>query len=476
MAHDRRSRRSVPRTEIVTEVMEHVEALKIEIECRWDTQSPTDLLHKKWKLPPKLSPAQRLIPDVLSMIFIQCLPDTTKCSSYPRPSRHHAPLVLGRICRAWRDSALSTPRLWSCLKISNQWKCSVGVQEWLRRSGTHPLSISWYGEDGDLSNPLENGRAIRALVAQSHRWENIQVRDSGHILERFLVPISFSVPTLKTLILEAPLNDPWEGTVGAQLSNAPKLRRLLLSGRLDVHFHGGMAQQLRELVIVRESYDKDSYSLERIANILASCPSLESGEFYVEGNGDMLTDTDIIAPSLQSLSLDIPWKSYVTDIGPFLSRLTLPALKDLTLSPWGVFTPWLPQLRSLIERSQTSLASLSLVGTFGIEEYSSSLLDCLRMSPKLRQLSLETMSTGDSLMHALTSPPKGYPGAHDLCPRLRNLVIRHDRPSKAAATAMLVSRRHHPLKYVRLSRCGLKPLDDAQLAKCTKRGLKLIVE
>lgn len=61
------------------------------------------------------SPALRLPPELLSEIFLECLPEGIpylKCSGYWR-SKHEAPVKLGRICRAWRQTALSTPQLWS---------------------------------------------------------------------------------------------------------------------------------------------------------------------------------------------------------------------------------------------------------------------------------------------------------------------------------------------------------------------------
>jgi hypothetical protein len=54
-----------------------------------------------------ISPVRRIPSEVISEIFIHCLPLT---SSFYRPE--DAPLVLGRVCRAWRSIAFSTPKLW----------------------------------------------------------------------------------------------------------------------------------------------------------------------------------------------------------------------------------------------------------------------------------------------------------------------------------------------------------------------------
>ncbi|KAJ7194315.1 hypothetical protein GGX14DRAFT_378075, partial [Mycena pura] len=51
-----------------------------------------------------------LLSEILAHIFVYCLPH-----GRIRPSPRTAPLVLGQICRRWRDVALSTGRLWSSL-------------------------------------------------------------------------------------------------------------------------------------------------------------------------------------------------------------------------------------------------------------------------------------------------------------------------------------------------------------------------
>ncbi|KAF9447525.1 hypothetical protein P691DRAFT_649108, partial [Macrolepiota fuliginosa MF-IS2] len=60
-----------------------------------------------------ISPARRLLPEILQEIFFHCLPtahNTTMSAKEP-------PLVLGRVCSRWRQIAYSTPRLWSSIHI-----------------------------------------------------------------------------------------------------------------------------------------------------------------------------------------------------------------------------------------------------------------------------------------------------------------------------------------------------------------------
>ncbi|KAJ7762607.1 hypothetical protein B0H16DRAFT_1263925, partial [Mycena metata] len=52
-------------------------------------------------------PVLTLPVEITTEIFVRCLP---RYSAYP--SGNVAPMLLGRICRQWRNIACSTPRLW----------------------------------------------------------------------------------------------------------------------------------------------------------------------------------------------------------------------------------------------------------------------------------------------------------------------------------------------------------------------------
>ncbi|KAF9009879.1 hypothetical protein BDQ17DRAFT_987110 [Cyathus striatus] len=109
-----------------------------------------------------LSPARQLPQDVLQEIFVACLPTDRN----PSMSALEAPMLLTRICSAWRQIAFATPQLWARIHIvlpitiisnsedkSKEDELKVtsklqererGVKEWLARSGACPLSISIY--------------------------------------------------------------------------------------------------------------------------------------------------------------------------------------------------------------------------------------------------------------------------------------------------------------------------------------------
>ncbi|KAJ7661071.1 hypothetical protein B0H17DRAFT_1212358 [Mycena rosella] len=61
-----------------------------------------------------ISPARCLPRDIMEEIFLACLPTHRNAVM----SAKEAPLVLARICSAWREIALSTPALWALLRLS----------------------------------------------------------------------------------------------------------------------------------------------------------------------------------------------------------------------------------------------------------------------------------------------------------------------------------------------------------------------
>ncbi|KAK1221276.1 hypothetical protein PQX77_015936 [Marasmius sp. AFHP31] len=94
------------------------------------------------------APFRRLPADIWGEIFIHCLP-TNKLNVALCAAKEH-PLLLTTICRAWREVALNTPRLWSALHVhvpgthpNPTFPARLrGIKSWLDRSGSRPLTLS----------------------------------------------------------------------------------------------------------------------------------------------------------------------------------------------------------------------------------------------------------------------------------------------------------------------------------------------
>ncbi|KAG1868302.1 hypothetical protein DFJ58DRAFT_911450 [Suillus subalutaceus] len=96
------------------------------------------------------SPISRLPTEILSEIFLYCLPD----DEYLTYASGQAPMLLTRICRQWREVAVGLPMLWCRLQLEfwyedwqrtfrhDDWQTrAFGYDSWLKRSAGCPLSL-----------------------------------------------------------------------------------------------------------------------------------------------------------------------------------------------------------------------------------------------------------------------------------------------------------------------------------------------
>ena len=94
-----------------------------------------------------ISFARRIPPEVLGEIFYHCLPKTP----YIIPKGNESPMVLTRVCRRWRNVAISTPHLWSSLsihleKIARDPCYRRGCETWLARAKSVPLFLRAFND------------------------------------------------------------------------------------------------------------------------------------------------------------------------------------------------------------------------------------------------------------------------------------------------------------------------------------------
>ncbi|KII84442.1 hypothetical protein PLICRDRAFT_365676 [Plicaturopsis crispa FD-325 SS-3] len=143
-----------------------------------------------------LSPCRQLPDEVLSTIFIYCLPSSVQ------PSTNRAPLLLTRICRRWRIVALSTPQLWQSITFSCHTSLHpTEVDKWLSRAGCLPLSMAMYLPDARCQAAEEQLKPFANMViSRSSRWQTLHLMGSvfGAGLDAS-GGISFAFPRLQHL-------------------------------------------------------------------------------------------------------------------------------------------------------------------------------------------------------------------------------------------------------------------------------------
>ncbi|KAJ7174041.1 hypothetical protein C8R43DRAFT_914646, partial [Mycena crocata] len=89
-----------------------------------------------------LDPVTRLPFDISSDIFLTCLTDV------PAPNKHEAPLLFLNVCRSWSNIAISTPALWTTVRV--QCPRRPDFQEllelWFLRARARSLRLSLHSD------------------------------------------------------------------------------------------------------------------------------------------------------------------------------------------------------------------------------------------------------------------------------------------------------------------------------------------
>ncbi|KIK66577.1 hypothetical protein GYMLUDRAFT_37736 [Collybiopsis luxurians FD-317 M1] len=314
-----------------------------------------------------VSPIRRLPLEILSEIFVHCLPK----KKFIRPSPHEPPLLLTQICRRWRDVAISTSKLWSSILITVTERCHPDislVQTFMDRSAMHPLSfrINESLADADFTGSLHS--EVFGLLWASHvRWKDIQLdyRD-WRMPESSLAKIVQTPPSLETLSLHREYWDSEALDPLRRLSHAPHLRKISWSGVLKGYPNPADIMPLESLQKLsldhtltkadfmqnlRRSTQLVSCTLSvylaspigvdpDAANVRLTFPNLKSFDITTDAADEQIFDV-LELPSLETLRI-----SNLIDLGRTESRFwSLSAFKELHL------------------RSRFSLNELDLSGT-----------------------------------------------------------------------------------------------------------------
>ncbi|KAJ7181025.1 hypothetical protein C8R46DRAFT_1187263 [Mycena filopes] len=302
-----------------------------------------------------ISPFRRLPLDVIQEIFVACLPTHRNCVM----SALEAPVLLGRICSAWRIISLGTPQLWARLHIVEPsrslapWSSDSGpafegklaqrletTKIWLGRSGQCPLSISLQGAHDppplpDVDLPANTHLFMDVIISVPPRWEDITLVASSSALEMLSGLTEHDAPILRKFEMSASSGSQ-NGPTTCALLGAPRLK--------DFTFSAGATQNFRELPVrwgnlthlSAAGFGDGSFSSLGVFELLAKCSQLRECRLYLSQSHGLSSPPDgsasssIQLPFLHSFhisSFDIP----VDDIRNIFRRLSLPKLRHLDI-------------------------------------------------------------------------------------------------------------------------------------------------
>jgi hypothetical protein len=292
-----------------------------------------------------LSPARRLLPDVLREIFYHCLPDDRN----PTLSATEAPVLLTRVCSIWRAVALTSPLIWARLHISlpgnpclspgfesrlssaaiakryqvfskaMELRC-LAVKDWLTRAGTCPLSISLSYPMGlieaaddsvddreayDVTEPL-----FQQILPFSQRWKHVELSMPFSIYKKLETLISGdALPLLNSLRGNMSLDDigfehPDSDPVPVRFLEAPNLQRLSLNSRQlsqKIIMFPPIWGQLIDLRIQSTITDVDFFNIIKLCHNLVTC---QVDNMQVPWSSPYVPQTEVVIPTLQMIRIN----------------------------------------------------------------------------------------------------------------------------------------------------------------------------
>jgi hypothetical protein len=145
-------------------------------------------------------------PEIASHIFIQYAPPSV---CYDKEDRS-TPLLLGAVCRKWRQLAWATPQLWSSLVVELTGPREHSLQlitEWLERSASLPLTIRF---DDHSNHVYDSSEVANILNKHSARWYDMHLdipayhlhylcgSSQGNILRRLVLRHSTKFPVRRS--------------------------------------------------------------------------------------------------------------------------------------------------------------------------------------------------------------------------------------------------------------------------------------
>ncbi|KAJ7645283.1 hypothetical protein B0H17DRAFT_1104346 [Mycena rosella] len=238
--------------------------------------------------------------EITQEIFVQCLdgPDG-------RPIKADSmamPLVLTRVCGAWREIALNLPRLWCCLKLafnnSDPQPPPALVDAWLGRGGSTPLimDVEYVPSAPEASSSLPPLLHDILRHFSSLRWKEMA----------FSLPFSFftsefgatmDLPVLRSLTLgvcESTIAFP-RSTITA-FRNAPSLR----SVHLDFAF---LPSSIKLPWGQLTHFSADGYPPNACYTVLRSAPNLVKCTFRDISESSLASLPELHLEYLEDLTL-----------------------------------------------------------------------------------------------------------------------------------------------------------------------------
>ncbi|KAJ7147981.1 hypothetical protein C8R46DRAFT_1128702 [Mycena filopes] len=408
-----------------------------------------------------ISPVRRLPLDILQEIFAACLPTHRNCVM----SAVEAPVLLGRICSAWRATSIATPQLWSRLHVVEPSMCTPegiwgvpgpGFEEkvaqrlettktWLERAGQCPLSISFQCFQRIPPSPgaLEAAATrtllfMQAIILFAARWTNITLSVAKHagfvsstVLELLSGITESDVPMLRKLEIFEDTNATKQGLTQFTLFKAPSLASFTFTGRYvtveDLPVRWGNLTSLSVGNVLPGRV---------VLELFSRCSQLQVCSIIIDSNISADAGPVVELPLLHSLQ----FTGFSEGIETTLRRLSLPKLRHLAVKNDSFHLKLPPSIEDFLAflAGSSCFESLEVDGLCP-QFWFMQLLHGLPASTICLQTALLDGTIGDDAITALTPSPENPESLS--CPALRELrIINSSSPSDAALLRFIKAR------------------------------------
>ncbi|KAF9221771.1 hypothetical protein BS17DRAFT_784677 [Gyrodon lividus] len=231
-----------------------------------------------------MSPVRRMPTDIMAKVFEHCVRDEGMSKADPRV----APLLLGQVCRSWRDLLFALPCLWTTLQLDfpSEAKDWDGVMQskgmlmhmWFSGAKAVPIALFLNHFKGSLIPWPALMHLDKEILTLACRLKDLTLHFSPRSLSCLLTFTQSPLPYLQHLELQNSNSLPSnESPPEIVLHSAPSLKSLSISWcSLDLHNFQVPWSQLQQLNL---QYDASSFwnpVHSDYLQILSKCPNLTS--------------------------------------------------------------------------------------------------------------------------------------------------------------------------------------------------------
>ncbi|KAJ7695724.1 hypothetical protein B0H17DRAFT_1055382 [Mycena rosella] len=320
-----------------------------------------------------ISPWRRLPVEIMSEIFLSTLVDTgyEEIDAYWDDDREGTLLVC-KICKTWREIAISTPALWNVLSLSlhSAPRPLDWISTWLERSRSFPVYLQVFWGDTSLPDVIN---AVIALFAShlnhaaAYSVNGLDIDDPELVNESYPLatfpPVQSPTyaPILSTVGADLPPRSDWDW-IRAACRASPRLSSLTTS-RSALDWFPATNNAITKLHFI------DPVPMSTLLQVLENAPGLQDISVDIEGPSVISSTGDVLVMNWVS-RLEVTSSEV---FGDFLNQVALPHLVDLSIHQIVVWPE--AEFLSFLSRSSCALRNLEF---YDAEISEHQLIACLK--------------------------------------------------------------------------------------------------